>query len=759
MAFSLFGRPKLDPRDVELRELRQELTAHQARIANPVAFHSESFIGFGDSSDARAIFANGLHGTADSASRVVRDRIQSLEMGAYIRRFVGGDFEDTPAFNHPLQKVLDRPTLDEATGEISHSGFQLWGMSVTQIHGVGESYLIVLHDGNDIPTGLQIAQPGTLEPLVERGRIVAYRVISQNTSATIRPRDIVRIWEPDAFKLYTSRSLMVRNATKLNADSHAQKHNEKFYENDATPKLAMTNTDSTSDFPTLQQQEELGVSWTQRFNRRFGRNKLSPVVVKPGWEVKVLDSQGDATSMVAMLTQTSQQVMEAFRVSPTMLGRNVDVNRAAAETARFTFDQNTIEPLTRMIADALTTQLASQFDQPNPEARLIVKYKPFIARDKEFLLRQEQQDLALKVRAIDEVRENREPTLPPVSWGALPVGTFGDVPYTGEEPEIDLSGFNLDEPEETELPPEVDDESSETPVPEEEERARTRAQLPIMRRLRAHFTPENEWKRQVQREQRWTPIFRGRQLSLLTRQRDITIERLLKRGLRWKTTRTFPGLSRQTGEELAAQLFPLDGWQELFRETTEPVRVGAYVSSADAATTAITGQTFRLTEAAREAVQVQNLSHYVFTNRTTQDAIAAALDVGLAEGESIDQVARRIAQVFGDRKSDATRIARTEMAAAVSSAQIQGFEQTGVVERSQWNSSLDAAVRDAHLIDGQTVALGEDFTLQDGDRGSAPADPKFDVSNRVNCRCFVTPVFFDEDTAGLGFPIGAEGAL
>jgi uncharacterized protein with gpF-like domain len=108
-------------------------------------------------------------------------------------------------------------------------------------------------------------------------------------------------------------------------------------------------------------------------------------------------------------------------------------------------------------------------------------------------------------------------------------------------------------------------------------------------------------------------------------------------------------------------------------------------------------------------------------------------------------MALRIGKVFGTRKQQSQRIARTEVASAVQSAQVQGYKQTGVVERKMWNTSLDGAVRDSHTIEGQTVGLDEMFTLDNGAQARAPADAALSAGDRINCRCFIAPVFIDED--------------
>jgi uncharacterized protein with gpF-like domain len=89
------------------------------------------------------------------------------------------------------------------------------------------------------------------------------------------------------------------------------------------------------------------------------------------------------------------------------------------------------------------------------------------------------------------------------------------------------------------------------------------------------------------------------------------------------------------------------------------------------------------------------------------------------------------------------------VASAVQSAQIEGYKQTGVVERQIWNTSLDDLVRDSHTIDGQVVGLGDAFTFSNGAQARFPSDPNLSASDRINCRCFVNPVFIDEDAAAL----------
>jgi hypothetical protein len=255
----------------------------------------------------------------------------------------------------------------------------------------------------------------------------------------------------------------------------------------------------------------------------------------------------------------------------------------------------------------------------------------------------------------------------------------------------------------------------------------------------------------LQRDATFTPRFRSRQRSLFQRQGEITVERYLKSargdvmcGVSLAALGG-DGLTRAAGDDLAAELFPLDGWQEMFSVTTEPVRAASFVASATEATTAITGNRFVMTEVARDTLSLLDDAHYAFVNEGTQGLLSRELGAGIEAGESIDQMALRIGKAFGLRKQQSQRIARTEVASAVQSAQVQGYVQTGVVERKMWNTSLDASVRDSHEIEGQTVGLEETFTLASGGQARAPADASLSAGDRINCRCFISPVFLDED--------------
>lgn len=143
-------------------------------------------------------------------------------------------------------------------------------------------------------------------------------------------------------------------------------------------------------------------------------------------------------------------------------------------TNQWVFDRYAVYPVAKLIEDSITYQLAPDFD-----SKLKFRFEPFVSEDKALVLKQEQQDLELKVRSVNQVRKDRN--LKPVAWGELPVGQMQDTPYTATDRE-------LPKEEEGEPP-----EGSEQDVMEDadEERAERKAHIAV----RQHFKGRRERRR------------------------------------------------------------------------------------------------------------------------------------------------------------------------------------------------------------------------------------------------------------------------
>ena len=121
-------------------------------------------------------------------------------------------------------------------------------------------------------------------------------------------------------------------------------------------------------------------------------------------------------------------------------------------------------------------------------------------------------------------------------------------------------------------------------------------------------------------------------------------------------------------------------------------------------------------------------------SNTTKDALRATLKEGIELGESIPKLAKRVSEVYEDAKGyRATSIARTECQTAHNSGALNGYRQSGVVEKKSWLTAGDERVRPEHAaMDGETVELDEPFS----NGLMYPSEP--------NCRCTIIPIVSKE---------------
>ena len=111
---------------------------------------------------------------------------------------------------------------------------------------------------------------------------------------------------------------------------------------------------------------------------------------------------------------------------------------------------------------------------------------------------------------------------------------------------------------------------------------------------------------------------------------------------------------------------------------------------------------------------------------------------GIIQGESYPQMAKRVQASLEQNLNNAERIARTEAHRAREAAGLDSMEhaqEMGVNLQKQWVSTVDQRTRDTHAaMDGQRVAVDEDFTSPSGAKGPAPGELGA-AAEVINCRC------------------------
>ena len=121
-----------------------------------------------------------------------------------------------------------------------------------------------------------------------------------------------------------------------------------------------------------------------------------------------------------------------------------------------------------------------------------------------------------------------------------------------------------------------------------------------------------------------------------------------------------------------------------------------------------------------------------------------SLTEGMQTGETIKQLTERVEHEMGKAVNNAQTIARTEVLPSYHEGQMEGMEQSGVVEKKEWMSAFADNSRDEHLgADGQIVTLDGYFEVG-GEYLRYPGDPSGSASNIINCLCDMLPVLEGE---------------
>ena len=132
---------------------------------------------------------------------------------------------------------------------------------------------------------------------------------------------------------------------------------------------------------------------------------------------------------------------------------------------------------------------------------------------------------------------------------------------------------------------------------------------------------------------------------------------------------------------------------------------------------------------------------YSYYNKLMNSAVTQ----GIIQGETIPQIAKRIAQTTGERSyTSAVRNARTAFTGAQNAGRMEGLHQAqglGIEVKKRWMATLDDRTRDAHAdLDGQIKDVDEPFDSELGPI-DYPGDPTADPANVYNCRCTLVYVY------------------
>jgi HK97 family phage portal protein len=149
-------------------------------------------------------------------------------------------------------------------------------------------------------------------------------------------------------------------------------------------------------------------------------------------------------------------------------------------------------------------------------------------------------------------------------------------------------------------------------------------------------------------------------------------------------------------------------------------------------------------------------------DETTRQQLMASLSEGYDNGESVDELAKRVQSVYSIADSNrAEMIARTESIRASNSASVEAYRQSGVVVAKEWLTERDNRTCPfCNKLDGKAIGLNKNYfnkgdTFKAKDENGNEVTLKIELANvgeppvHPDCRCTTIPVI-DTSTEAVG---------
>lgn len=193
--------------------------------------------------------------------------------------------------------------------------------------------------------------------------------------------------------------------------------------------------------------------------------------------------------------------------------------------------------------------------------------------------------------------------------------------------------------------------------------------------------------------------------------------------------------------ELAREIMPALG--QVYMEGADDTIQGVLRKSA-----AVAGPTLDLRSAAAEVHLSDAHNRLVGVGNSEWERIRTRLVDGMAQGEDVSELSRRVREELAASTVRAQTIARTEVVSASNAgslAQAKALGRDGPAEKI-WIATHDGRTRFTHqAADGQIVPIDDTFRVGHS-RLAFPGDPSGAAEEVINCRCTLGWITNEADT-------------
>lgn len=571
--------------------------------------------------------------------------------------------------------------------------------------------------------------PPFVEPVVTAGKLIGYRYTFDGHQRIISAKDVLHDRYIDPRKPYWGVGKLAKIARWVDTSQFSNEFLRRFFLNGAT----------FGGFITTEEESEERIKLIKAglANDHVGVENAHKLGVLPkGADFKASTKNMSEIEMGATDDRYRDKILAAFGVPKNILGLTQGENRATIEGTEYAFSKYTIKPIVDDLIEFLNVNVAPVLD---PSGKYYFAYEDFIPKNMDIELKEREISLAKQqYKTVNEVRAVEG--LPPVPGGdviyqapfMVPLGTPQEAPEPADSPEDDA-----------EEPKPQKSRSRAIPGRIRAAAKRTDALDAIATRIAAAVNKEEDpdevaWRSFVGRVESFTEQLADKVRQFNQRQRSDVLNRL----------NTITGIQAKAVSK--SDIFDHAGEVAAMVDFVTPILRGLLTEQAIAEFTAqgFEGQLDSSSEIIGKTINLAAKRLGKSYNNTTLKLLKIALNQGITEGESLDQLTKRVAEVY--EYSDTVRaraVAHTETFYIANEGNKEAYRQSGVVEAVRWYTAEDELVCPwCAPQQGKIVGVNENFynkgeTITGSDGRPLALDYRaIGVPPlHTNCRCFIRP--------------------
>jgi len=596
-------------------------------------------------------YLNSCVGWVYAAVSVIADEIGGIELHLYKKN--RDKIEEIK--EHPLLDLLYR--CNDFTSKFDH-----WWSTQQYLELTGEApWYLERKAMTAKPSQILLLRPDLLDIKFdkENGNIkyYEYRIDPQNP-IRIEDYELIFLRYPDPLNPFRGSGTLKAAARTVDLDEYSEKWNVNFFYNSARPDGILT----TEQRLTKGQLEDLRRQWNAMYGSVENASKVA--ILHGGLSYNQMQLSQKEMDFLEQQRFSRDKILSIFRVPKTAIGLTEDVNRANAEATDYVFASRTIRPKMKRIIGQL-----NEFLVPIYGDNLFLDFKDPVPEDIKTMGDERRKNVSAGILSINEAREE---------IGEEPV-EGGDTIYIP---------FNVQPLGETEKGKSKKEDFSEQKkmlsAREGEERRKARKKIEKIEKQinkfakeyiketirkkeeeKPKFTKEEKyWKKQIYITEKYEDTLTKNLKKFFNEQKKRVIEDLFsKKDVKFSLPRTILKLAREKGL-LGLAVRPTI--QRLMKE--EGDEAFSFIGMPDAELDMTLGKVQKHLD--------EHIDRMVDSvNKTTLSKLRKTLKEGIANGESVAELTKRVRNVYRSASvSRASAIARTEVMKAANVASVEAYK-------------------------------------------------------------------------------------